>query len=26
VCLEENVGRFVRGEPLTNLVDKKRGW
>jgi len=24
--LEENVGRFVRGEPLTNLVDKKRGW
>ncbi len=22
----ENVGRFVRGEPLMNLVDKKRGW
>jgi D-3-phosphoglycerate dehydrogenase len=24
--LSENVGRFVRGEPLINLVDKKRGW
>ena len=24
--LAENVGRFVRGEPLMNLVDKKRGW
>jgi D-3-phosphoglycerate dehydrogenase len=24
--LSENVGRFVRGEPLMNLVDKKRGW
>jgi phosphoglycerate dehydrogenase-like enzyme len=24
--LNENVGRFVRGEPLMNLVDKKRGW
>jgi phosphoglycerate dehydrogenase-like enzyme len=22
----ENVGRFVRGEPLVNLVDKRRGW
>jgi D-3-phosphoglycerate dehydrogenase len=24
--LSENVGRYVRGEPLVNLVDKKRGW
>lgn len=24
--LSENVGRFVRGEPLLNLVDKGRGW
>jgi D-2-hydroxyacid dehydrogenase (NADP+) len=24
--LNENVGRFVRGEPLMNLVDKQRGW
>jgi phosphoglycerate dehydrogenase-like enzyme len=24
--LAENVGRFVRGEGLMNLVDKKRGW
>jgi phosphoglycerate dehydrogenase-like enzyme len=24
--LGENVGRFVRGEPLMNLVDKRRGW
>jgi phosphoglycerate dehydrogenase-like enzyme len=24
--LNENVGRFVRGEPLMNLVDKRRGW
>ncbi len=24
--LSENVGRFVRGESLMNLVDKKRGW
>ena len=24
--LGENVGRFVRGEPLLNLVDKRRGW
>ncbi len=24
--LTENVGRFVRGEPLMNLVDKRRGW
>jgi phosphoglycerate dehydrogenase-like enzyme len=24
--LSENVGRFVRGEPLMNLVDKARGW
>ncbi len=24
--LAENVGRFVRGEPLMNLVDKRRGW
>jgi D-3-phosphoglycerate dehydrogenase len=24
--LSENVGRFVRDEPLVNLVDKKRGW
>jgi phosphoglycerate dehydrogenase-like enzyme len=24
--LAENVGRFVRGEPLMNLVDKQRGW
>ena len=24
--LSENVGRFTRGEPLMNLVDKKRGW
>jgi len=22
----DNVGRFVRGEPLVNLVDKRRGW
>ncbi len=24
--LAENVGRFTRGEPLMNLVDKRRGW
>ena len=24
--LSENLGRFQRGEPLTNLVDKHRGW
>ena len=24
--LTENVRRFTRGEPLMNLVDKKRGW
>jgi phosphoglycerate dehydrogenase-like enzyme len=24
--LGENVGRFVRGEPLMNVVDKRRGW
>jgi phosphoglycerate dehydrogenase-like enzyme len=24
--LSENLGHFVRGEPLTNLVDKHRGW
>jgi D-3-phosphoglycerate dehydrogenase len=24
--LAENVGRFIRGEPLMNLVDKRRGW
>jgi phosphoglycerate dehydrogenase-like enzyme len=24
--LAENVGRFVRGESLINLVDKQRGW
>ena len=24
--LSENVGRFVRGEPLMNTVDKQRGW
>jgi phosphoglycerate dehydrogenase-like enzyme len=24
--LTENVGRYMRGEPLMNLVDKKRGW
>ena len=24
--LAENCGRFMRGEPLMNLVDKKRGW
>jgi phosphoglycerate dehydrogenase-like enzyme len=24
--LSENVGRFMRGEPLMNLVDKRRGW
>jgi phosphoglycerate dehydrogenase-like enzyme len=24
--LSENVGRFVRGEQLMNLVDKHRGW
>lgn len=24
--LSENVGRYMRGEPLMNLVDKKRGW
>jgi phosphoglycerate dehydrogenase-like enzyme len=24
--LSENLGRFVRGEPLMNLVDKRRGW
>ncbi|HEY2592731.1 MAG TPA: D-2-hydroxyacid dehydrogenase [Chloroflexota bacterium] len=24
--LSENVGRYVRGESLMNLVDKKRGW
>jgi hypothetical protein len=22
----ENVGRFLKGEPLTNLVDKKLGY
>jgi phosphoglycerate dehydrogenase-like enzyme len=24
--LSENLGRFLRGEPLMNLVDKRRGW
>jgi phosphoglycerate dehydrogenase-like enzyme len=24
--LTENVGRFVRGEPLMNQVDKRRGY
>jgi phosphoglycerate dehydrogenase-like enzyme len=24
--LSDNVGRFVRGEPLVNTVDKRRGW
>jgi phosphoglycerate dehydrogenase-like enzyme len=24
--LSENLGRFVRGEPLLNLVDKRKGW
>jgi phosphoglycerate dehydrogenase-like enzyme len=24
--LSENLGHFVRGEPLVNLVDKRRGW
>jgi phosphoglycerate dehydrogenase-like enzyme len=24
--LAENVGRFMRGEPLMNVVDKRRGW
>ena len=24
--LSENVGRFVRGEPLVNMVDKRRGY
>jgi phosphoglycerate dehydrogenase-like enzyme len=24
--LSENLGRFIRGETLTNLVDKHRGW
>jgi phosphoglycerate dehydrogenase-like enzyme len=24
--LSENLGHFLRGEPLTNLVDKHRGW
>jgi phosphoglycerate dehydrogenase-like enzyme len=24
--LSENLGRFTRGEPLMNMVDKKRGW
>jgi phosphoglycerate dehydrogenase-like enzyme len=24
--LSENLGRFVRGEPLVNMVDKRRGW
>ena len=24
--LSENLGRFVRGEPLLNVVDKRRGW
>jgi D-3-phosphoglycerate dehydrogenase len=24
--LSENLGRFQRGEPLINLVDKRRGW
>ena len=24
--LSENVGRFLRGEPLLNTVDKRRGW
>src|SRR5579859_1681153 len=24
--LAENIGRFLRGETLTNLVDKHRGW
>jgi phosphoglycerate dehydrogenase-like enzyme len=22
----DNLARFVRGEPLVNLVDKRRGW
>jgi phosphoglycerate dehydrogenase-like enzyme len=24
--LEENIGRFLRGEPLVNMVDKRRGY
>jgi phosphoglycerate dehydrogenase-like enzyme len=24
--LSENVGHFLRGEPLVNVVDKRRGW
>jgi phosphoglycerate dehydrogenase-like enzyme len=24
--LSDNLGRFVRGEPLVNQVDKRRGW
>jgi phosphoglycerate dehydrogenase-like enzyme len=24
--LTENIGRFLRGEELKNLVDKSRGW
>jgi phosphoglycerate dehydrogenase-like enzyme len=24
--LSENLGRFQRGEPLMNIVDKHRGW
>ena len=24
--LSENLGRFVRGEPLLNPVDKRKGW
>jgi phosphoglycerate dehydrogenase-like enzyme len=24
--LSENIGRFARGEPLTNVVDKRRGY
>jgi hypothetical protein len=24
--LRENVGRFQRGEPLVNLVDKRKGY
>jgi phosphoglycerate dehydrogenase-like enzyme len=26
LIFRENVGRFVRGEPLTNVIDKRRGY